>query len=124
MCGNFCFTGAQSGRIEKYNIQSGLHRGTALGHSACVTVIQCDGLNKWFFSAGLDKTIRVRYVVLLSLFAHMCFLMCVMQVWDFASCTQVHSIATELPVSRILLHRDNMLLAAVLDDLSIGARAE
>lgn len=42
------------------------------------------------------------------------------QVWDFATCVQKQVITLELPVSRILLHRDNMLLAAVLDDLSIG----
>ena len=26
-CGNFGIAGAQSGRIDKYNLQSGLHRG-------------------------------------------------------------------------------------------------
>ena len=49
-CGNFGFVGSASGRVDRYNMQSGLHRGSyqrcvsALPLSAvreCVAMVQC-----------------------------------------------------------------------------------
>jgi hypothetical protein len=46
------------------------------------------------------------------------------QTWDFASGAPTGVVTVDVPISRIMLHRDNMLLAAVLDDLSIGTPSD
>ena len=83
-CGNFAFVGSDAGRLDKYNMQSGLHRGAferragrfartegvrafvGLGetpetnaHTGRVVGVSSDALNKIVVSAGADGTLRV-----------------------------------------------------------------
>lgn len=80
-CGNFGLVGTAAGRLDRYNMQSGLHRGcfardggskTALGctrpsggcvavaaHDGAVTGVRVDGCNRWLVSVGLDSAMRV-----------------------------------------------------------------
>lgn len=49
-CGNFGLVGSDSGRVDRYNLQSGMHRGTywrkqGTGESQCVQWA-CNGLRK------------------------------------------------------------------------------
>eukprot|EP00892_Ulva_mutabilis_P007621 jgi/Ulvmu1/5230/UM022_0023.1 len=57
-CGNFGVVGTASGRIDKYNMQSGLHRGrfkagdSASAHSAAVVGVACDACNRMVVSVS------------------------------------------------------------------------
>ncbi|KAJ1618156.1 hypothetical protein T492DRAFT_465107 [Pavlovales sp. CCMP2436] len=72
-CGNFSYVGYSSGRIERYNLQSGLHRGTfgqgrgtgaggkgsgvkggkeEEGHRGAVRGLVIDGTQRMLVSAG------------------------------------------------------------------------
>ncbi|OAJ39198.1 hypothetical protein BDEG_23062 [Batrachochytrium dendrobatidis JEL423] len=60
-CGNFCFIGTSKGRVDKFNIQSGLHRtvfGGENAHTKAVTVIAPDNVNRFVYTASLDKTVK------------------------------------------------------------------
>ena len=65
MCGNFVFIGYDSGHVDKFNVQSGLFRGT-LSHSgdgpahpgSRVQAIVTDGLNQLVITADDEKKIR------------------------------------------------------------------
>ncbi|CAG0883822.1 unnamed protein product [Cyprideis torosa] len=66
-CGNFAFVGYSSGHVDKFNVQSGKHRGTAVtegleenrtAHEGSVTGVACDGLNQRVISTGEDQKVR------------------------------------------------------------------
>eukprot|EP00842_Homolaphlyctis_polyrhiza_P001778 jgi/Hompol1/2600/HPOL_006068-RA len=61
-CGNFGFIGTTKGRIDKFNLQSGLHRlaytGEDIGHTKAITAIAPDNINRILISASIDKTIK------------------------------------------------------------------
>ena len=63
-CGNFGFVGSNAGRIDRYNMQSGLHRGkycisdTPYAHVGAVTGLAADGCNRYLVSGGLDSKVR------------------------------------------------------------------
>jgi U3 small nucleolar RNA-associated protein 21 len=63
-CGNFGFVGSSSGRIDRYNMQSGLHRGTYQcsggysAHAGAVSGLACDGCNRYLVSGGLDSMMK------------------------------------------------------------------
>lgn len=82
-CGNFALLGDTTGRIDKYNIQSGKSRGAFIGkrplsfycrishqqkkknttmnsgHTKAIQGLSTDFLNKTLVSASLDGTVRV-----------------------------------------------------------------
>lgn len=54
-CGNFCFIGYNTGHLDLYNLQSGIHRGSYVDHSQTALLsahkksiagIAVDGLNQ------------------------------------------------------------------------------
>lgn len=60
-CGNFVVIGYSSGHIDKYNIQSGIHRGNygnPIAHSY-VRGVYVDSLNKIMISGGSDKFLKI-----------------------------------------------------------------
>lgn len=64
-CGNFAIIGSASGWIDKYNIQSGQHRGSYCdnkesAHSQSVEGLAVDAVNRYLISAGLDGLLKVR----------------------------------------------------------------
>ena len=69
-------------------------------HTAEVTGVQVDGMNRWILSSSLDGTIKV---------------------WDFAQNSLLHTVvvARGSGVSRLLYHRDNDLFAVATDDYQL-----
>eukprot|EP01047_Picozoa_sp_COSAG01_P077059 COSAG01_NODE_13744_length_1541_cov_20.197642_2_plen_215_part_00 len=60
VCGNFGFVGSARGRLDKYNLQSGIHRGTfAQQHSAAVHGLATDQVNKLVISGSYDGTVKL-----------------------------------------------------------------
>eukprot|EP00826_Nyctotherus_ovalis_P032204 TRINITY_DN2598_c0_g4_i3.p1 TRINITY_DN2598_c0_g4~~TRINITY_DN2598_c0_g4_i3.p1 ORF type:complete len:946 (-),score=217.79 TRINITY_DN2598_c0_g4_i3:106-2943(-) len=77
-CGNFCIIGYSDGELCKLNMQSGLHRGCFKNsHTAPITGIGIDQVNKFMVSAGLDGKISF---------------------WDFYSRGLVSVVDVETPV--------------------------
>ncbi|KCV68996.1 hypothetical protein H696_04416 [Fonticula alba] len=110
-CGNYLAVGYESGRIDTFNVQSGYHRSTYLGHSLSVTGLCFDATARSLVSCSLDGTV---------------------QVWpfhtSFVSSAGAGSKVTSLPlnldpesgpVTRMMIHRENGLLAVVTDDCMI-----
>lgn len=71
-CGNFGFVGSAAGRLDRYNMQSGGHRGAycrryapaASGQSihaadGAITGLAADACNRYVVSVGLDAALRV-----------------------------------------------------------------
>ncbi|KAL7754136.1 rRNA-processing protein utp21 [Sorochytrium milnesiophthora] len=97
-CGNFALVGAASGRIDMFNIQSGAHRREFVGHTKAVSGVVVDRINKYVISSSLDKTIKL---------------------WDFKTGKEVYTFAFSAPITQLLYHHDNELIAAVGDDLCV-----
>lgn len=111
-CGNFGFVGSAAGRVDRYNMQSGLHRGAycrKLGpsgsgtsihaHDGAVFGLSSDMCNKYLVSAGLDSTLRV---------------------WNFSGKRTLRGeISTGSSVSKLAHHPATALVAAACDDLVI-----
>lgn len=59
-CGNFVTIGYSSGDVERFNIQSGIHRATygKPAHSADVRGIFSDNLNQIVISGGTDGFVK------------------------------------------------------------------
>ena len=73
---------------------------TPVCHTAAVTGVQVDGMNRWIISASLDATIKV---------------------WDCPTRTLLHTLTVPggSGVSRLLYHRDNDLFAVATDDYQL-----
>jgi U3 small nucleolar RNA-associated protein 21 len=102
-CGNYGVVGYGCGRIDKYNMQSGAHRGTfwaeaPAGHAAPIHGLAMTALNDELVSASFDGTVKV---------------------WSFEERRLLHSFDVGAPVNQIVLNRDNNLLAATADDLKL-----
>lgn len=97
-CGNFGFLGTSSGWIDKYNMQSGLHRRSIQAHKKPITAIACDNTNRLIISGSLDHTVKF---------------------WDFENGCLIDFIQFESSISTFTLHSDSRLLAIVTDDMNI-----
>ena len=110
-CGNFGFVGTAAGRLDRYNMQSGIHRGTyerpegsiigdTLGtaHDGAIFGLAADGCNRHVVSAGLDGVIRV---------------------WEFGKRKLRGEMTTGSAVAKLTHHPGTGLLAAACDDLTI-----
>ncbi|RGB38492.1 Utp21 specific WD40 associated putative domain-containing protein [Rhizophagus diaphanus] len=100
-CGNFGFIGTSSGVIEMFNMQSGLHRRTFAGndgHVKSISGLASDPVNRILISSSLDGTVKI---------------------WDFHTAKVLHTIKIMSPISAMLFHCNNDLLAIISDDLCI-----
>lgn len=104
-CGNFGFVGASNGRIDRYNMQSGLHRGyytsninDRLAHTGAVTGLAADGCNRYLVSGGLDGLLKV---------------------WNLKSRNLIRELPLGTKVSKLTFHPSTCLVAVACDDLSI-----
>lgn len=105
-CGNFTVLGTAAGWIERFNLQSGISRGSYLNmseggrsaHDGEVVGIACDSTNTLMISAGYHGDIKV---------------------WDFKGRELKSRWEIGCPLVRIVYHRSNGLLATVADDLVI-----
>lgn len=106
-CGNFALVGYSSGSIEKYNMQSGILRGTLgyldeygkhTGHSKTVRGVHSDSANYQIISTSADKTIKF---------------------WRFKDHILDFCIKCKVAIAISKLHRNSSLLAVAFDNFSI-----
>lgn len=102
-CGNFVLIGYSAGDVERFNIQSGLHRasyGKPKAHDTEVRGIVTDNLNQMVITGGSD---------------------CFIKFWNFKNevATSIGSI--KMPDSILLFrgHRESSMLCAALEDFSV-----
>ncbi|RKP04901.1 quinon protein alcohol dehydrogenase-like superfamily [Thamnocephalis sphaerospora] len=100
-CGNYALLGLASGRVEMFNLQSGIFRREFTGdqvHTKPVTGIATDATNHTVFTVSLDGRIKF---------------------WSFGTGKLQHTIDLDTPITAARLNRENDLLAVVADDLCI-----
>ncbi|EDW59190.1 WD repeat-containing protein 36 [Drosophila virilis] len=103
-CGNFVIIGYSSGDVERFNIQSGLHRlsygGFHPAHEAAVRGLACDNLNQYVVS-GCSKGL--------------------VKFWPFKGNTQKPTAVLRLADGVALMrhHRESSMLAIGLDTFKI-----
>lgn len=112
-CGHFGLLGTSSGRIDLFNLQSGVYRRSFLpprspsssssreeewAKVASVTGIAVDAANHQLISGSLDGQVRI---------------------WDFTRGTLTTTLDMTTPVTGLALHRENDLAAVMCDDLSV-----
>ena len=102
-CGNYGLVGYACGRVDKFNMQSGAHRGTfwaeaPVGHTGSIHAVEVTALNEMVISASFDGSVKL---------------------WDFEDRRLLHTFETASPVTQMQLNRDNSLLAVCCDDLKL-----
>ncbi|KMZ58759.1 putative WD-repeat protein [Zostera marina] len=105
-CGNFAFLGTEGGWIERFNLQSGLSRGSyvdntearSCAHNGEVVGVACDAINCAMISVGYYGDIKV---------------------WDFKTRGLRSKWDIGHAINKIVYHRSNDLLATVADDMVI-----
>ncbi|KAI3512908.1 hypothetical protein L1887_20230 [Cichorium endivia] len=105
-CGNFAVLGTAGGWIEKFNLQSGMSRGSyvdmsekrSCAHEGEVVGVACDSTNSLMISAGYNGDVKV---------------------WSFKGREMKSRWEIGCKVVKIIYHRSNGLLATVTDDLII-----
>ncbi|CAJ1069850.1 WD repeat-containing protein 36 [Xyrichtys novacula] len=101
-CGNFAVIGSSCGRVDVYNLQSGLHRGCygdkEKAHDGTVRGVATDALNQLTLTAGSDWLLKF---------------------WRFKSRKQEEQLKLNVAPASMLLHRDSGMLALALDDFTL-----
>nr|TKS09579.1 transducin family protein [Populus alba] len=105
-CGNFAILGTAGGWIERFNLQSGISRGSYMdvsergscAHESEVVGVACDSTNTQMISAGYHGDVKV---------------------WDFKGRTLKSRWEVGCSLVKIVYHRLNGLLATVADDFVI-----
>lgn len=118
-CGNFGLVGSASGRLDRYNMQSGLHRGvyrrssdnineekrlqgtvvaSLPAHDGSIQGLSTDASNRYTVSAGLDGAVRV---------------------WNFTERTLVGQVLVGSPVTLLAHHCATGLVAVACDDMIV-----
>lgn len=105
-CGNFAVLGTAGGWVERFNLQSGISRGSyvntseadACAHDGEVVGLACDSTNTALISAGSHGDVKV---------------------WDFKGRKLMSRWEIGCRLVKIVYHRSNGLLATVTDDLVI-----
>ncbi|XP_043225558.1 WD repeat-containing protein 36-like [Amphibalanus amphitrite] len=98
-CGNFVVIGYSTGHVDRFNIQSGLARGSYgdPGHEGAVRGVATTGLVHQVLSAGADSQLKF---------------------WRLKTGQLLHSLTLDAPAARMVLHRESSLAAVALDDFS------
>ncbi|TNM91826.1 hypothetical protein fugu_018837 [Takifugu bimaculatus] len=100
-CGNFAVIGSSCGRVDVYNMQSGLHRGCygdEKAHSGVVRGVAVDGLNQLTFTLGSDWLLKF---------------------WCFKTKKQEEQLKLNAAPAQMKLHRESGMLALALDDFTL-----
>ncbi|PNF25274.1 hypothetical protein B7P43_G12585 [Cryptotermes secundus] len=102
-CGNFVLIGYSSGHVDKFNIQSGIHRGSyghPSAHTGPVRGVATDNLNQMAVTGGSDGVIKF---------------------WPFkfSGSAALTKLSVEESVSFFRAHHDSSMLAAALEDFTI-----
>ncbi|THG00750.1 hypothetical protein TEA_025575 [Camellia sinensis var. sinensis] len=125
-CGNFAVLGTAGGWIERFNLQSGISRGSYMdmsernscAHDVEVVGVACDSTNTLMISAGYHGDIKLCHdqhdTVLEAWSDHD-----KTEVWDFKGRELKSRWKIGCSLVKIVYHRSNGLLATVADDLVI-----
>lgn len=106
-CGNFVLIGYNTGHLDRFNIQSGLHRceyqlnNNKPAHQGSVRAVVCDAFNQMVISGGTDQLCRV---------------------WRFSPINQNHligSLKLTAPVNKLCIHQENQFVAIALDNFAV-----
>jgi len=102
-CGNFVVLGYSSGHVDRFNIQSGIHRGTynhgkKPAHKNPVRGVATDSLNQQIVTADSKGIVKF---------------------WRFKAGQLLQKLVMGQDLSMIRLHRDSGLLAIAMEDFSI-----
>ena len=102
-CGNFVLLGYSSGHIDRFNIQSGLHRaaychGTKPAHRNSLRGLGMDGLNQQVVSGDSRGVVKF---------------------WRFKEASLLHKLELGAALSLLRLHRESGLLALAMEDYSV-----
>uniref|UniRef100_A0AAG5CRH0 WD repeat-containing protein 55 homolog n=1 Tax=Anopheles atroparvus TaxID=41427 RepID=A0AAG5CRH0_ANOAO len=106
-CGNFVTIGYSSGHVERFNIQSGIHRasyGAPTAHKEYVRGLASDNLNQFIISGAADGLLKF---------------------WNFKQPkvtvikTPVDTVDLEEPITLIRSHRESAMICAALDDFTV-----
>ncbi|KAG7219004.1 hypothetical protein INR49_005904 [Caranx melampygus] len=101
-CGNFALIGSSCGRVDVYNLQSGLHRGCygegEKAHSGVVRGVATDTLNQLTLTTGSDWLLKF---------------------WRFKTKKQEEQLKLNAAPATMMLHRESGMLALALDDFTL-----
>ncbi|XP_035212297.1 WD repeat-containing protein 36-like isoform X2 [Stegodyphus dumicola] len=100
-CGNFVLIGYNTGHLDKFNIQSGLHRGfygKDTAHDKSVRAVVVDSFNQVVISGGSDKFLRF---------------------WNFSKRYEVFALELAPSVCKIIIHKESAMLAVALDNFTV-----
>ncbi|XP_005950678.2 WD repeat-containing protein 36 [Haplochromis burtoni] len=101
-CGNFVVIGSSCGRVDVYNLQSGLHRGCygddEKAHNSVVRGIATDTLNQLTLTTGSDWLLKF---------------------WRFKSKKLEEEMKLNAAPASMKLHRESGMLALALDDFTL-----
>uniref|UniRef100_A0A3P8X2I1 WD repeat domain 36 n=1 Tax=Cynoglossus semilaevis TaxID=244447 RepID=A0A3P8X2I1_CYNSE len=101
-CGNFAVIGSSCGRVDVYNLQSGLHRGCygeeGKAHRGVVRGVATDTLNQLTITTGSDSLLKF---------------------WRFKTKKQEEELKMNSTPALMMLHRDSGMLALALDDFTL-----
>ncbi|XP_069127390.1 WD repeat-containing protein 36-like [Argopecten irradians] len=100
-CGNFTVIAYSTGHVDKYNLQSGIHRGSygePTAHDCCVRGVAIDGLNQMLITAGGTGDIKF---------------------WKFKDRKLLNCLQLKSQISQICLHKESSMMAVSQDDFRI-----
>jgi U3 small nucleolar RNA-associated protein 21 len=98
-CGNFVILGKSNGKLEKWNVQSGLLKGTfENSHFGAISGIAIDSLNSVVVSSGWDSSLKF---------------------WDFKTLKLISSLDSDSPITKLIKSNCSNLIAIVTDDFDI-----
>ncbi|XP_076062093.1 WD repeat-containing protein 36 [Oratosquilla oratoria] len=102
VCGNFVVIGYDTGHVDKFNVQSGIYKGSygkETAHEDAVRGVVADGMNQVVVSGGQDGDLKW---------------------WKLKSFAHVKTLKLESGIAKMALHRDSGLLGVALDDWRIN----
>ena len=101
-CGNFVVLGYSSGEVERFNIQSGIHRATygSPAHKSEIRGLWMDNLNQVVITGGTDGLVKF---------------------WNFKENTEKEISRLKMPDSVLMFrgHRESSMLCVALEDFTI-----
>ncbi|KAJ3210722.1 hypothetical protein HDU67_005051 [Dinochytrium kinnereticum] len=97
-CGNFGFVGSASGRIDMFNLQSGIFQRSFLGHKKAVVGLGSSLNNLKLVSGSLEGCLKF---------------------WDVKTAALLSTLNLSSPISCIEFHRGSDVIAVACDDLGI-----
>lgn len=103
-CGHFALVGFSSGHIDRFNLQSGMHRGSYImpngdtAHDGVVRALACGQLNHVIISGGADRRLAF---------------------WRFSKGNQLGALSLTSSVALLRMHVEANLLAVALDDFRV-----